>query len=559
MKYLLTGNEMAQADSLTSEVIGIPSIVLMERAALAVAGEIRSRTVQGAGVTILAGPGNNGADGLAVGRLLTDYGYDVQYLLLSMKEPPEGSSAMTQQRILRAYGAELHAWNPEALNAFKPDVIVDALFGTGLARPLSGTAAEIVKAVNEYRARTGCKVIGLDLPSGISSETGEVLGCAFECDLTVTFAYYKRGHFLYPGCTYCGETVLRQIGIHDRSFDCAGGIRPEMIMLEQQDAAGLLARRNAGGNKGTFGKILIIAGSYAMCGAALLSAEACMRSGAGMVKIFTREENRVIIQEKLPEAMLTVYSSLPGEAELVAAAEDRLRESLCKDLDWADAVVIGPAVGRGREAQILLDALLTYVSEGRKRAAAAAGTGYKPLRGIVIDADALRLIASSDAADALMQDRDPDTVCILTPHLAEFADLVHVTVPRAGRDRIPLLRELAGRYQCTVIGKDARTLIVSSGEREITMITNGNSGMATAGSGDVLTGIAAAMIMAVQGGEARGHRAAQAAAYIHAEAGDQCRRRMGERAMLAGDLIRAEESVFHQLENPLPLQASDPQ
>lgn len=297
MKYLLTGNEMAQADSLTSEVIGIPSIVLMERAALAVAGEIRSRTVQGAGVTILAGPGNNGADGLAVGRLLTDCGYDVQYLLLSMKEPPEGSSAMTQQRILRAYGAELHAWNPEALNAFKPDVIVDALFGTGLARPLSGTAAEIVKAVNEYRARTGCKVIGLDLPSGISSETGEVLGCAFECDLTVTFAYYKRGHFLYPGCTYCGETVLRQIGIHDRSFDCVGGIRPEMIMLEQQDAAGLLARRNAGGNKGTFGKILIIAGSYAMCGAALLSAEACMRSGAGMVKIFTREENRVIIQE----------------------------------------------------------------------------------------------------------------------------------------------------------------------------------------------------------------------------------------------------------------------
>ena len=548
---------MARADRLTSEVIGIPSIVLMERAALAVAGEIRSRAARGAKVTILAGPGNNGADGLAVGRLLTDCGYHVQYLLLSMKEPPEGSSLMTQQKILRAYGAALHAWDREALTAFAPDVIVDALFGTGLARPLAGTAAEIVKSVNEYRAGTGCMVVGLDLPSGISSETGEVLGCAFECDLTVTFAYYKRGHFLYPGCAHCGETVLRQIGIHDRSFDCAGGQRPEMIMLEPQDAARLLVRRDAGGNKGTFGKILIIAGSYAMCGAALLSAESCMRSGAGMVKIFTREENRVIIQEKLPEAMLTVYSALPEDTDRQPAAGDRLRESLYRDLDWADAVVIGPAVGRGQEARILLDALLTYVSAGRKKAAIAAGGGYKPLRGIVIDADALRLIASSDEADALMQDRDPETACILTPHLAEFADLVHTTVPEAGRDRVPLLRALAERYQCTVIGKDARTMIVSCGEREITMITNGNSGMATAGSGDVLTGIAAAMFMAVQGGESRGHRAAQAAAYIHAEAGDECMRRMGERAMLAGDLIRAEESVFHKLENSLPLQAAD--
>ena len=311
MKYLLTGHEMAEADANTSQVLGIPSIVLMERAALAVTEEISKRFPVSAGVTILAGPGNNGADGLAVGRLLIDRGYRVQFLLLDPKEPPEGTSARTQRKILEAYGARPEAFDEKGMKAFEPNVIVDALFGTGLGRPLTGRAAMIAEAVRVYRAQTGCTVVGLDLPSGISSEDGSVMGCAVQCDFTVTFAYYKRGHFLYPGCTYCGETILRQIGIHDRSFTCAGGDVPEMVMPERGDIAELISGREPGGNKGTFGKILIIAGSYSMCGAALLCAEACMRAGAGMVKIFTREENRVIIQEKLPEAMLTVYAALP--------------------------------------------------------------------------------------------------------------------------------------------------------------------------------------------------------------------------------------------------------
>jgi NAD(P)H-hydrate epimerase len=163
----------------------------------------------------------------------------------------------------------------------------------------------------------------------------------------------------------------------------------------------------------------------------------------------------------------------------------------------------------------------------------------KKLRGIVIDADALRLIASDQELDGLMKARDRSTECILTPHLAEFADLVHVSVKKAAKDRIPLMRELCERYSCTVLGKDARTLIVSKGRRQICMITNGNSGMATAGSGDVLTGITAAMLFAVSPGEDPGYRAAAAAAYIHAEAGDLCKKDLGERAMIAGDLIAA--------------------
>ena len=533
MKYLLTGYEMAEADRAASEVIGIPSIVLMERAALAVTEVITDRFPASARVTVLAGPGNNGADGLAVGRLLTDKGYKVQFLLLSGGAPPEGSSAMVQRKILEAYGCRTEVFDAGKMRSFAPDVIVDALFGTGLGRPLAGNAAHIADQVNSCRSETGCTVVGLDLPSGISSEDGSVMGCAIRCDLTVTFAYYKRGHFLYPGSAYCGETILRQIGINDRSFTCRGGEMPEMVMAERGDICRLIADRDPGGNKGTFGKILIIAGGYAMCGAALMGAEACMRAGAGMVKIFTREENRIIIQEKLPEAMLTVYSALPEDEKKREEASGRIANSLREDLKWADTIAIGPALGRGEEGKLLVKTLLEELSGNNERSA----DTRRKLKGVVIDADALRLIASDQDLDGLMKCRDRSIACILTPHLAEFADLAHVPVKEAAAERIPLMRQLCDRYSCTVLGKDARTLIVSRGRRQICMITNGNSGMATAGSGDVLTGITAAMLCAVGPGEDKGYRAAQAAAFIHAEAGDLCKKSLGERAMIAGDLI----------------------
>ena len=540
MKYVLTGNEMADADRRTWEVIGIPAIVLMERASLAVAQEVTERYPGLTRVTVLAGPGNNGADGLAVGRLLIDRGYSVQFLLLTDKEPPQDSSAMTQRKILKSYGSEPEVFTPEALRHFSPQVIIDALFGTGLARPLGGSAAVIAETVNAYREQTGCRVVAVDLPSGISSEDGSVMGCAVRCDITVTFAYYKRGHFLYPGCTYCGDTVLRQIGIHDRSFTCEGESLPEMYTLERDDAAQLMAVRDPGGNKGTFGKKLIVAGSYAMCGAALLCAESCMRSGAGMVKIFTRKENRVIIQERLPEAMLTVYDALPDEPLEREISARRIRESLLKDLTWADAVAVGPGIGRGKEAELILETILSAVSADQDGDEAL-------LSGIVIDADALRILASDEKADSLLRRRKREVVCILTPHLAEFADLAHVPVKEAARDRIPLMRKTAERYGCTMIGKDARTLILSDGIRQTAMITNGNSGMATAGSGDVLTGITAAMLFAAVKNDCPGQNAAQLAAYIHAEAGDRCRDRSGEQAMIAGDMVSALGEVFTAL------------
>ena len=540
MKYILTGTEMAEADRLTSEKIGIPSIVLMERAALAVADEISERFGDAERITILAGPGNNGADGLAAGRLLTDRGYRVQFLLLTDKMPKADSSSMIQRRILEAYGADVRAFEDRALEEFGPDVIVDALFGTGLGRPLTEKAAHMAEFTGNYRDRTGCKVVGLDIPSGVSSDDGQILGAAFSCDLTVTFAYYKRGHFLFPGREYCGETVLREIGIRDLSFRFRESGLPEAFMYERCDLPELLGKRSGGGNKGTFGKILIAAGSFSMCGAALLCAEASMRSGAGMVKLFTREENRLIVQQALPEAMLTTYEAFSSEKEGEKKRErEALRQSLIRDLDWADVVVAGPAIGLSEEGRCVVRTILEYgaedgsVSRNRKR----------PLSGMVLDADAVRLIAQDDELDLLLQKRAGDTACVLTPHLAEFADLVHVSVREAAGERIPLLRQAAERYKCTVLGKDAVTMIVSSGDRSVCMVTNGNSGMATAGSGDVLSGITGAMLASVPDRAGSGRKAAEAAAFVHAEAGRLCRERMGERAMLAGDILRAAGEV----------------
>ena len=568
---------MAAADQAASVKIGIPSIVLMERAALSVADEISQRTDSGKRVMILSGPGNNGADGIAAGRILLDRGYDVRFMLLTGKPPAPDSSMQVQRRILQSYGVEPAVFDREAFLAFRPDVVVDALFGTGLGRELGGTAGEIVECVNAYRASTGASVLGLDIPSGISSEDGSVMGCAMMCDLTVTFAYYKRGHFLYPGSTYCGEKVLRQIGITDLSFRQPGERTPLMYMTEPSDLRKYLPARDPSGNKGTFGKILIIAGSTGMCGAAVLSARAALRSGAGMVKVFTTDANRVIIQQAVPEALLTTYTELscqdPGTASCsgIPAKEEeemeRLRSRLISDLQWADVAAIGPGLSRSGTSAFLLKTLLEAVSAGRdsshggssgeiecRDSSHGGSSGEIRCRGIVIDADALRLLAQDRSLLDKVADRDPGVGCILTPHLLEFADLMHLSLKETGEAREALLHELAERAGCAVTGKDARTMIAGAGREEICLITNGNSGMAAAGSGDVLTGITAAVLFEAIRAEGAGgdtkaaqYRAAEAAAYIHAAAGDRARDRLGEYGMTAGDLTKEIGAVMREL------------
>ena len=404
MQYVLTGSEMSDCDARTSQVIGIPSLVLMERAALSVADGAeeyltKNNKIHGS-VLIVAGRGNNGADGLAAGRILLDRGYTVHFLRLAGNISP-GSSFDVQKNILDHYGVQIGIFSRETAAEFLcaetaaklfspeisftgnsqnkdglfrksppvPDLIIDGLFGTGLSRELKGDAAAAVRFINQCREAYGSYVIAVDIPSGISSDDGSVMGCAVLCNETRTFAFLKRGHLMYPGASYAGRCHLAQIGITPLAF----AKTPGMFTMSEESAEDLLPVRDPGGNKGTFGKVLIAAGQKNVCGAALLAAGACLASGAGMVKIFTHEANRLIIQQKLPEALLETWSETDSPEETAA----KLRSSL----DWADIAAAGPGMGTGVMAEKILQTLLEY--------------GQKVLGGLVLDADALRLLAQT--------------------------------------------------------------------------------------------------------------------------------------------------------------------
>lgn len=545
MEYLLTAAEMAAADRTTSEKIGIPSIVLMERAALAVAKAIQEDFPDASGTEILviAGKGNNGADALAAGRILLDAGYGVifyspddgwdQKTDLSgespedfRKESVKESSLDIQRGILEAYGCRVFFGLPRNEH---PNAVIDGIFGTGLSRAVSGKAEEAIRMVNCLRER-GARIYSVDIPSGVSATTGECLGAAVQADVTVTFSFYKRGHFLFPGSDLCGRLIREEIGITKRAFAETGV--PEVFTYRKEDPMSLLPKRRADGNKGTFGKILVIAGSRGVSGACTMSAQAALRMGAGMVRVFTHEDNRVILQETIPEAMCSTYSSLrkdpsgnagrerTSSGDAFAELDSSVEQELCTCLSWADAAVIGPGLGRSEGCRQLLAFVLKHADA-------------LP-RGLVIDADAIRLLAEGEGLYGELLSAGSRIPVILTPHPAECAALFHKTVSEVLANRFAWLPEFADRFHCTIAGKDARTLVASFGHTERYLNTSGNDGLATAGSGDVLTGIAAACL----GLGMKGFAAATAAVYIHGAAADALEEERSRRSIMATDLIR---------------------
>ena len=511
MKYLLTGQEMTKADRYTSAEIGIPSLVLMERAALGVADEICKRFPEKERVTVLAGRGNNGADAIAAGRLLADRGFPVSFFITEGKVG-EDSSMAVQLKIIGAYGFSCRVYRPGCgmLEETSPRVLIDGLFGTGLARNIEGDLAEAVSEINLVREREDVFVTSVDIPSGISSDDGSVMGCAVKSDLTVTFAFYKRGQFFYPGAACCGELVLKEIGITERSLEKV----PDMFIYDGEKIRDLVPERDPAGNKGTFGRVLVIAGSEGMCGAAFLSGAAAFAAGAGMVKIFTPRENRPVLQTLLPEAMVTACD---------ACRPDSFKDQLAKDLEWADIVICGPGLGRGAYARKILKSLYRCLQEDRAL-----------IRGLVLDADGLWVTFSDPDLVHMLSARACPEKLIMTPHLGEFARMAGTDIRKAAQNRISLSRSLAQKCRGVILCKDARTIALGPGDDRIFLNHFGTSGMAAAGSGDVLTGICAGFLAA--GMEA--FEAACAACSAHARAGEAAAGELGDYSMKAGDIIR---------------------
>lgn len=492
MQYVLTSQEMKTYDKNTIEQIGIPSLVLMERAALATVECMNEFMPYAKTVLIMAGTGNNGGDGLAIGRLLAFQGLTVDFLLVG---EPEKMSEETkvQMKILHNLKFPLQS----NFEAKEYDIVVDALFGIGLSREVAGIYKEAIDNINNLKQK-GATVCAVDIPSGICADNGQVLGTAVYADLTATFAFAKRGHLLYAGKEHIGRLFVKDIGITEHSF---GQQAPTAFTYEAEDIPRLLPKRKADGNKGTFGKVLLLAGGQDMSGACILCGEAILRTGAGMLKIITPECNREIMQERLPEAMLYSYTEGFCEEKVMAA------------LEWADVVVAGPGMGTDEIPYHLLRCVLQQAE--------------LPL---VLDADGLNLIAMHRELFVLAGQRER---LIITPHPGELLRLLKTDKDTYRKQRSRLLHSLARQLHCIVVGKDAATMVVAYDTEQVYINTSGNDGMATAGSGDVLAGIIGGLL--AQG--TNEFQAASLGVYIHGLAGMSASKRKGRYGMIASDLI----------------------
>ncbi len=486
MKRILTAQEMSRADA-DAIRMGLPSLVLMERAALSVVEEIDRKGYDTSRVLVAVGSGNNGGDGVAIARLLAERG-EQPVLLLTGNSDKRSEQLRTQLQVSAYYGI------PE-VTEYEPGVytlVVDALFGIGLGRPVAGRTAELIEKINA----DSCPKVAVDIPSGVESNTGHLLGTAVKADLTVTFAAGKPGHYLYPGTAYCGQVVVKEIGIPVKETPESS----RMYRMEDADFAAL-PPRDESGNKGTFGKLLVIAGSRGICGAAYLCAAAALKRGIGMVKIFTHEANRTALSVLLPEALIDTYGG-----------NDDPEEPLKNALAWADAAVIGPGLSTQPEAK----RLLTCFEKHNTLPA-------------VYDADALNLIAGDGALWKKQAGRR-----IVTPHIGEMSRLTGMAAGEIQADPVGTALVWAAAHEAVCVLKDARTVTAYPDGRCFINAT-GCSALATAGSGDVLAGLVGAMLLTGRGTTLP---VEAMAVHLHGRLGEAAAGEMGKEAATAGDLIR---------------------
>ncbi len=490
MKYLVTGKEMKLLDQNTSEKFCVPDTVLMEQAAMVFVQKLLSWGRPYHNILVVCGTGNNGGDGIAIARLLNQKGIRTAVCFAGERLSSNKSGVSELYRLQKKIYLSYHYPVEEELDEQASyDCVIDAIFGTGLSRMLSDEYRRMIATLNRM---SGHKV-SVDISSGVSSDNGEILGDAFRAEDTITFSFGKLGLYLWPGSEYSGTVHVVDMGITVESFLER---KPKMATLEATDLARLPVR-NPHSNKGTYGRLLIIAGSPNMAGAAILAAKAAYRTGCGLVKIVTAEENRIPIQSSVPEVILFTYGKTVD------------KKSLIETLKWADAIVIGPGIGLSPSAEV-------FVREVLQNAAVP----------VLMDADALNIIAKEP--EILLR---PHPELIVTPHLGEMARLTQDTVAFLQNNFIQSARDFAQKYDVICVLKDMHTVTaVPFGMSYLNL--SGNCGMATAGSGDVLSGIIGSLLAQHMGGEL----AAPLGVYLHGLAGDAAREKCGCVSLMAGDL-----------------------
>lgn len=498
MQYVLDSNQMKEVDRYSIEEAGIPSLVLMERAALLVCAVVEEQVKTGGKVLSVCGVGNNGADALACARILSQRGYKTAVCLVGDRERAT-KEFNTQLSILEKLCVPTVTL--DEINDY--DIIIDGIFGIGLSREVSGEYRRAVEWVNA----SNVPVIAVDIPSGVDASSGKILGAAVMADYTVTFGYLKTGQILYPGKTYCGELLVSECGFVQKAVE---RIPDKKFIYDRDDLERLPARRQDS-NKGTYGNVLVFAGSDNMSGAAYFSAKAAYRMGAGLVRVMTVKSNKEAIQVLLPEAVLCFYDEIS-------------KEELLEYLRRAAAIIMGPGLSTGKAAGKILYEIFALLSkedsEGRTK------------KKVILDADALNIIARDKRQELLKG-------CIITPHLGEMARLTGSTISEIKERLIAAAKEFSETYGCVCVLKDARS-VVSDG-KQVYLNVSGNSGMSTAGSGDVLTGIIGGLLA----GGMELFEGAVFGTYIHGLAGDAAKERLGEYFMKADDITDSIKNVIY--------------
>jgi len=502
---LVKAEEMRTIDQRASQEYGIPSLLLMENAGLRVLEAIMPLLVDGipGQVVILAGRGNNGGDGLVTGRHLSNRGVQVDIFLLG-DSASLTSDARVNYDILTKMGVPVQPLTgAEHMGALatallKADLAIDAIYGTGFRGRLDDFETGVVAILNHSRV----PVVAVDIPSGVEADTGKVLGAAVKADHTLALALPKVGQLLTPGCEYTGRLSVADISIPRCLLEDPA---LKMNLIDPAMVQGWLSPRPAESHKGTYGHVMVVGGSAGMVGAVVLTSCAALRCGAGLVT------------SALPGSLVPIFDTAVMEAMSRALPETSQGSISVEALPAIDALLgtcsvcaVGPGMSRYQEASTILRFILQ-------------NSGVP----ILVDADGINALASD--AEVL---KDRQVPIVITPHPRELARLTGRTVEEIQHDRSGMASHYATKWGVTIVLKGHNTVVACPGG-DIYINGSGNPGMATAGSGDVLSGIIAGLI--AQG--LKPQKAAIAGAYIHGRAGDRAALQLGQRGMIAGDLI----------------------
>jgi len=524
---ILTTSEMRQLEESCAQM-GLTSDVLMENAGKAVAEEVRRilGDISQRQILFLIGPGDNGGDGLVAARHIHDWGAKVIIYFYGERPPRDPKlKPIRERRITRVEAPKDE--NLDRLSGYvtSVDAVVDALFGTGTTRPFGGLLLMILDKVRRAKnKRSGLRIIALDLPSGLNADTGEVDPGCLNVDNTITLAFPKPGLFKFPGAERVGEVTVVDIGM-------PGYLSEEATSeyVAEDWVRSLLPERPPQANKGTFGRVLVVAGSINYIGAAYLACSGAMRVGAGLVTLATTGRLQSILASKLTEV---TYLPLP-ESRPSLLSQEAVR-SIFRQLDQYNVLLLGCGMGQSESAIKVIRAILLGTTKTRPQ-----------LPSLVLDADALNILAMSPGWwNRLTED------AILTPHPGEMARLAGITADDVQADRLGIAKKMAAEWHKTIVLKGAYTVVAApDGQAQVSHMAN--PGLASAGTGDVLSGAIAGLV-------AQGLSLFDAAAcgvYLHGMAGEMVRDRLGDAGMIASDLLVALPQVIKQLkESEAPLE-----